>query len=268
MNRRLALVWAGGVALSSLGCTKAPPEPVKLVVATPDAGAPDAAEVVDAAAAPEPEMRFADGGVMSPGAAMGWDLDPEDPARDYVRRYVKATKRYDDKSDCVVVGKGVDKGGKQSVEVRENPPKCGTANTVRDVFYVDVVKDRLTVDDPAKRAPLAPWPDGSKPDEKAAPVSVIESIRDWRTPMADTFDTLRLSPIRIQGYGRGTYTVVTLSGWREPLARNASDAKLREAVKKLCTANENHSFAVAAGFNDPVWLRAKCPDASYKWVVR
>ena len=97
---------------------------------------------------------------------VGMDLDAEDPARDYVKRYVSATKRYDEKTDCVLIGKSTEKDGKRVVEVKETP-KCGKANAVRDVFYVDVAGDRLSLDDPKTRAPLKPWPDGSAPD--AAP---------------------------------------------------------------------------------------------------
>jgi hypothetical protein len=254
------------VCVLAAGCKeRTPPEPVK-----------PSAPPVDAGTVTMP----ADAGVDAQTEAgarvdLGWDLDPQDAARDYVKRYIKTTKRYGDKTDCMLVGKSTDaSGGRRAVEVHETstPPPgarsraqpCGTANAKRDVFYVDIVGDRLTVDDPPTRAPLAPWPDGSKPDAPPAEVSSINSIREWRTPMADAFQKLKLSPIRIQGYGRGTYLVITLAGWRAPLARDASDAAMKDAANKLCAVNDGRAFAVTAPFDARTWLRIKC-DGTYRW---
>jgi hypothetical protein len=264
--RRLGLLGLAALA----GCPSAPPEPVKPAPLTTDAAAEAApaasGEASDAGQAPETGAAWLlpDGGKLQD--VIGWDLDPADPARDYVRRYATATKRYGELVECVSFGKSVRQGTKSKVEVREAPsPKCKTGTAVRDVFLVDVAGDRLTVDDPAAWAPLTVWPDESKPDEKAAPVVSINRVREWTTPMKDMFELLRLSVIRIQGYGRGSYLVITLSGWHTPLAHDAPEAKLKEALKKLCDANDGHSFAVASQMEGPVWLRENCAAGTYKW---
>jgi hypothetical protein len=225
-----------------------------------DAGAPSVSIAADAALDTGAAM-VQDAG---PSAGAGWDLDPQDPARDYVRRYIRATQRYADKTDCVLVGKSGDKNGKRAVEVRATPP-CGTSNAVRDVFYVDVAGDRLTTDDPATRAPLQPWPDGSLPDKPAAPVVVNGSMREWRTPMADALEKLLVSPMSVHFYGRGTYLLVTLTGWRKPIAHEASYDQMRDSGRKLCLANKGNDFALREAAVPGVWLRFKCPDGTFKW---
>jgi hypothetical protein len=136
------------------------------------------------------------------------------------------------------------------------------------VFYVDVAGDRLTLDDPTKRPPLAKWPDGSLPMERAAEVGVINSLREWRTPMSETFRRLELSPFRVQAFGRGTYLVISLTGLRPPVAKEASDPAMREALRKLCAANEARNFAVTTALDNATWLRVRCPDGSYTWDKR
>ncbi len=265
--KRLSLGLAGALAVA--GCPNAPPEPVKPVPSVTASaaaydGGPSTPEAKDAGVDAGPAWLLPDGGILMD--VIGWDLDPMDPARDYVRRYVFATKRYANAFECVQIGKSVPQGTKSRVEVREAPsPKCKTGTAVRDVFLVDVAGDRLTVDDPAVRAPLVVWPDESRPNEKAAPVVSINRIREWKTPMADMFELLRLTPIRIQGYGRGSYLVITLSGWHTPITRDAADGKIKEALKRLCEANDGQPFAIASALDPPVWLRASCAAGTYKW---
>jgi hypothetical protein len=257
-------LWVAVIAL--LGCSKAPPEPPK---PKPTAFAEDGGSTLPVLVAPTaaPPPSLADGGAAEMRSDLGWDLDPEDPARDYVRRYIRATSRYADKTDCVLIGKSADRGGKRAVEVRETPG-CGGANTVRDVFYVDVGGDRLTVDDPATRAPLKAWPDASRPDQAAAPVTSINSIREWRTPVSELLEKWQLSPVTVQLYGRGTYVVVTLTGWRKPLAHEASNDELRAAGQKLCAANQGKNLALKEAMVEGVWLRYKCPDGTFRWDTR
>jgi hypothetical protein len=244
MRTRLALVVLAA-------CSKSPPELPAAVRA--DAGpSPVASSAVDAA---------------PPAVGLGWDLDPQDPARDYVRRYIKATNRYEKNTDCVVVGKSTDKNGKRVVEVRETPT-CGGANVVRDVFMVDVAGDRLTVDDPATRAPLKKWPDGTPPNEPAGPVETIGSMRDWSSPMVTLLERMKLTPVAVQLYGRGTYVVLGLSGWRSPIARDAQVDEMRLAAQKLCIANQGRNFAMKEAASDTVWLRIKCPEGTWTWDVR
>jgi hypothetical protein len=244
MRLRLALVLLAA-------CSKSPPEPPGAVV-TDSGASPAASRVVDAAPRP---------------AEAGWDLDPRDPARDYVRRYIKATSRYEKKTDCVIVGKSTEKGGQRAVEVRETPT-CGGANTVRDVFYVDLAADRLALDDPATRAPLKKWPDGSPPDAPAAPVQSIGSMRDWASPMVAVLERLKLAPVGVQLYGRGTYVLLGLSGWHSPIARDAKVDEMRLAGQKLCVANQDRDFALKEVASDTVWLRFKCPAGTWTWDLR
>jgi hypothetical protein len=261
-----------GFVITLGGCPKTPPEPTK--------PAPSAAEDASVAAAVPSALDAGGGATAATGdaggehagdagaavAALGWDLDPTDPARDYAMRYAKATKRYEDLFECVRFGKSVKDGAWSKVEVKENPsPKCKTGTAVRDVFLVDVAKDRLTVDDPKARAPLAAWPDESKPNEPATEVFSINAINEWKSPMANAFMLQRLSPIRIQLFGRATYLVITLSGWHAPLTRETDDGKLKEVMKKLCDANEGRSFAVTSAMELRTWFRANCAAGTYKW---
>src|SRR5512140_3679589 len=78
----------------------------------------------------------------APAGAPGWDLDRIDPARDYVERYVRATRRYGEATACVTTKPAGSREGKALVEVRdrEKPPAgCPSAGgAARDVFAVDV----------------------------------------------------------------------------------------------------------------------------------
>ena len=271
MRKASGLVLTVLAVVTLAGCPKTPPEPTKPTPsATEDAAVATPAPSTSGSGATATGPADGGGALAADGgdavAALGWDLDPSDPARDYAIRYATATKRYENLFECVRFGKSVKDGTRSKVEVRESPsPKCKTGTAVRDVFVVDVAKDRLTVDDPQTRAPLAAWPDESKPNEPAGEVYSINAINEWKTPMANAFTLQRLSPIRIQGYGRGTYLVITLSGWHEPLTHEASDAKLKEAMKKLCDANEGHPFAVTSAMELRTWFRANCAAGTYKW---
>ncbi len=280
MRNHATPIVCGLVAVLLAGCPKVPPEPALLDAAPSPTGTVAAREgpsprpsggpfqhwgpevsAHDAAA----DLIMPDGGTFH--APLGWDLDPADPARDYVRRYVLATVRYKTLFECMQIGKGVADGDKVRVEVREAPsPTCKVGTAVRDVFVVDLARDRLTVDDPVKRAPLAVWPDMSKPDEPAAPVWEVNAVREWASPLAKTFPEAGLAPVHIQGYGRGTYLVVTLAGLRgTPLDRAGPEMKAKAALKKICDTNQNASFAIGEVLDPRMWLRVRCEPVSYKW---
>ena len=93
-----------------------------------------------------------------------WDLDPSDPARDYVERYIQATRRYAAERPCVHAQASRVEGGRTLVDTRDSSENgCKGTGAVRDTFAADVEHDRLDLADPARGAPLADWPDGSNP---------------------------------------------------------------------------------------------------------
>ncbi len=238
------------------GCPKAPPELVAEksdVRPGVDAGAP-----LDAAGA-----QLEDGGLLR---LPDWDLDPTDAARDLASRYVVATKRYGEKTRCVSATPSKEKDGQYVVEVRDDLTKCPDGGSaLRDVFVVDMKTQRLSIGDPTKHAVLAPWPDGSAPGDAAHEVEAFNRMKDWPTPLLRAFNGMGLSPFRVELYGRGTYAVVALAGWREPILHGAASEKLRPTMKKLCAANEGKPFALLAGTFRGEVLRVRCPSGDSKW---
>jgi hypothetical protein len=196
-------------------------------------------------------------------SAPDWDLSPDDPGRDYARRYAFFTKRYPD-PDCAVFGASVASGDRKQVTVT-TAASCPGAGTVRDVFLVDVAGDHLTVDDKSKRNPLARWPDGSDPEGPAgAEIRETTNMKNWKSPIQDALLKLSLAPVRMQSYGRGTYPLVSLAGWRAPYVLNAPPDVLKPLSDALCAANDNMPMALVAGFDRAHVLRIRCPSAT-KW---
>ena len=72
-----------------------------------------------------------------PGREPDWDLDASDAARDYVRRYALATKRYGASLECVDIRPSTRTEDRVTVEVR-TAATCPGAGTMKDVFVVDV----------------------------------------------------------------------------------------------------------------------------------
>lgn len=196
-----------------------------------------------------------------------FDLDLDDPSRDYVTRYVQATKRYGDKSDCVAYGKSFEKAGRRAVEVRDDPKsRCGGASdALKDTFLVDVGADRMKLDDPKGHAPLAKWPDGSEPDSKPGAVTSFDDLKAFKSPLADELNKMKLTVVRLQMYGRGSYPVVTLAGWRDPIGANAKPDDLKPVMATLCQANGNRPFSVFGGVNRSTTLRVRCPSGDARW---
>lgn len=193
------------------------------------------------------------------GREPDWDLDSSDAARDYVRRYALGTKRYGASLDCVDLRPSVRTGDRRTVEVR-TAASCPGAGTVRDVFVVDVAANRLTVDDEAKRNPLARWPDGSDPEGPPGPLLNASDMRKWSGPLKDAvFGKLQLVVIRVQMYGRGTYPVITLAGWHGALTPGTTGAELGALDEQLCRANEGAPMGVLAGLDRSRILRIRCP---------
>lgn len=209
----------------------------------------------------------------TPAREPDWDLDHDDPARDYVIRYIRVMHRYGDDTPCVEVGSSVEKGGQREVRVKDNPKsKCAPKTAAeRDVFLVNLNRNRLTVDDPSVRAALRKWPDGSDTDAPAGPVASMQDFREWNSPLKDTLKKLKLVPIRAQFYGRGSYPVLTLAGWN-PIGIQAEQPveTLGAAAQALCDANDNRPMGLFAGLNRTLILRIRCPGTnatkpSAKW---
>jgi hypothetical protein len=194
-----------------------------------------------------------------PGREPDWDLDASDAARDYVRRYALATKRYGASPECADIRPSTRTGDRVTVEVR-TAAACPGAGTVRDVFVVDVAGDRLSVDDKATRDPLARWPDGSDPEAPPRDVLNTSDMRKWNGALKDAvFGKFQLVVIRVQMYGRGSYPVVTIAGWHGAVNMSATPDDLRSLDDDLCRANEGAPLGIIAGIDRANILRIRCP---------
>jgi hypothetical protein len=196
-----------------------------------------------------------------------WDLDPDDAARDYVRIYAIATKRYGDSLDCVVLGPSRAGPGGRRVEVKA-APGCADAGGVIDVFVVDVAADHLTVDDKSSHLGLARWPDGSDPEgPPAKPVRQVTDMKHWTTALHDAITTRQLVAIRLQTYGRGTYPIITLAGWHGAVHPGATPDDLKSLAQDLCHANGGLPLAFFAGIDRANTLLIRCPfsPANVRW---
>jgi hypothetical protein len=215
--------------------------------------------------------------VFKGGRDPDMDLDPNDPASDYVRRYAATTNRYGDRLDCVDIQPSKPAGDKRSVEVRNaatcpTPPPPGqsgmSSGAVRDVFLVDVAGDHLSLDDPSKREPLRMWPDGSDPDGRPAPKArEIDDTTHWKSPLNDAIRSQLLVPLRVQAYGRGTYPAITLAGWYGVVQPGASPDTLRPLAKALCAGNAGLPLGLFTAMDRSRILRVRCgkDEPSARW---
>lgn len=203
--------------------------------------------------------------IFKPGRDPDMDLDSSDPASDYVRRYVATTKRYGERIDCIDIQPSKPAGDKRSVEVR-NAVTCPTPLPAdqapggqRDVFLVDVAGDRMSLDDPSKRAPLARWPDGSDPEGPPAPkVREIDDTAHWKSTLNDAIRAQMLVPMRLQAYGRGSYPVISLAGWYGTVQPWASPDTLRPLATALCAGNDGLPLGLLTVMDRSRILRIRC----------
>jgi hypothetical protein len=234
----------GSVLAAGTGCSKASePAPSERAGTGPaEAGASDTGRPV---AGREPE----------------WTFNPDDPAKDYVGRYIKATVRYGPETACILLSPSTFKNGDSVVEVR-NPAdgSCGKPAELRDRFIANVSTDRLRIDDPEHHAALKAWPDGSTPGTAAAPVAAVPDLHKWKTPLHDAVKAQQLYPLRVQLYGRGTYPVVTLAGWHALFDPKGDLAALKGPAQELCTATNGLPVGFFAEPNRTMLLRVDCPD--------
>lgn len=190
-----------------------------------------------------------------------WTFDTDDPARDYVGRYLRATMRYGTETACVVLSRSTFRNGENVVDVR-NPADgtCGKPTELRDTFLANVSGDRLRIEDEARRPPLRPWPDGSLPGDGPGLLATVQDLRKWQTPVREIIKKEQLYPTRVQLYGRGTYPVVTLAGWHAKFDPKGDIAALKPVAQELCTANAGSPMAFMTGLGNTLLLRIDCPE--------
>jgi len=268
------LVGASGCG----GCGSKAPEPVAQQDASSTASPSDSAAAASAWAARHARD---DAGHLVPrtmppppdpsavptqtGRDPDWDLDSDDPARDYVRRYVVATRRYGDRIDCIDIGSSKPAGDKRTVEVKNAAcADAGAPGAQRDVFVVDVAGDRLSVDDKSKRDALVLWPDGSDPEGPPKPVVDVGNLQKWSGPVKQALANALLVPVRVQAYGRGTYSVVTLAGWHGSITPKGPPDALRALASEVCKADGQMPMGIFAGVDRSTLLRLRCP-GSFRW---
>jgi hypothetical protein len=95
-------------------------------------------------------------------------------------------------------------------------------------------------------------------------VRELSGTKDWKVPIKDVLQRAQLVPIRVQGYGRGTYPVVTLAGWHAAIVPNASPEELRPFAQELCTASGGAPMGLFGGLDRTLMLRVRCPPAT-RW---
>ena len=258
------LIACATLAASSWACGKKGQDAPDSGTAAPSSSPGSAAWLTRRDPSTRPDLaRPAPSALPTPGRPPDWDLDPDDPARDYVRRYAFFTKRYGDSVDCVDFGVSQPAGDRRRVEVK-TAATCAGAGTQRDVFLVDLAGDRLGVDDSSKRDPLTRWPDGSSADGPPAEmIREIYRMNDWKSPLKESVQRHRLVPIRVQSYGRGTYAVITLAGWYDVVQLDAPPDVLRPFAEDLCRATGGMPIGIFAAVDRTRMLRIRCPAATF-----
>src|SRR5438093_761061 len=92
-------------------------------------------------------------------------------------------------------------------------------------------------DDPAL---MPPTPGGDPGGPVAAPVEADAPP----AKLKDALFAAKLTPVRTQLYGRGSYVVITLAGWRPPLTPSAAPASMSELVRATCAASDGLPFGL------------------------
>jgi hypothetical protein len=268
--RRLFLVFACNIGLLGCGsCEKSTP--------TSNA-ASDASSLADPSALPTggQRLRKDDAGhwipsgkppeddparvPRQPASEPSFDLEPADPGADYVKRYVRATRRYGDDSACVKTASASRREGTAIVEVRG----CSGGGAPLESFDVRVAEDRLSITGPPSK-PLAQWPDGSDPGGPSGPPREEPDLREWKPPLREALASLQLLPIRVQYYARGTYPVVTLAGWRDPVGPRMPESALKGVAEKVCASTSGAPAGFFAGIDRSTILRVRCEPARARW---
>jgi hypothetical protein len=263
------LIFAAGVAALVAGCNRAQPSepgPVEAV----DAGIPHMtlaqAMGVEPTEKPPPPLPPTDADFVKLGKRdINWDLDPNDPASDYVERYIQSTRRYGAERRCVRAEPSRIVDGRSLVEARDSRGDgCHGTGAVRDTFAVDVDHDRLELADPSVGSPLADWPDGSSPDGMPTPAPKEgPGIDVWNSPLPKALQALNLVPLRVQFYGRGSYPLISVAGWHTPVTLTSSPAELESDAKKICDASASFPLGLIATMDRSTVLRIRCPTGTH-----
>ena len=200
----------------------------------------------------------------APSRELDWDLAKDDAARDYVDRYIHATVRYGDKTACTKALPSTSSSGARVVEVKDAAgPGCpAPGDAVRDRFRVSVSEDRLHLE--GKGEPLKKWPDGSDPEGPPKTASDEADVNGLNGKVKAALQAMKLTPIRAQWYGRGSYLLITLAGWRAPVLRGAPSDALQPVAEKICAASGGQPMAIVAGIDRAMVLRLTCPAAA-RW---
>jgi hypothetical protein len=259
-----------GVVLLVVGCNRTQPsEPAPPAVAEAvDAGIPhltlaQAAGLSGTEKAPEIPATDADF-VKLGKRDIDWGLDQADPASDYVERYIQATRRYGTERPCVHAQPSRIANGRALVEARDSQEAgCNGTGAVRDTFAVDVAHDHLELADRAVGSPLGDWPDGSSPDGMPAP-SPKEgpAIESWQSPLPKALRALKLVPLRVQFYGRGSYPLISIAGWHGSLTLTSTPAELESDAKTICQASAGFPVGIVATMDRSTVLRIRCPNTA------
>jgi hypothetical protein len=211
---------------------------------------------------PPPEAPPTDADFVKLGKReIDWDLDPADRAMDYVDRYIQSTRRYGAERTCVSAQPSRVENGRTLVDTRDTSDHgCKGTGAVRDTFAVDIESDHLDLADPTRGAPLADWPDGSNPGGMPTP-SPKEgpSIENWKSPIIKALQDLRLVPLRVQFYGRGSYPLLSIAGWHGAITLTSPPADLTSAAEKLCHASAGFPIGILATMDRSIVLRVRCP---------
>jgi len=199
----------------------------------------------------------------------GWDLDPADPARDYVERYILSTQRYGKDTRCILAQASRVEGERSLVETRDvtgdEVHGCTGSHAVRDTFAVDVAHNRMALADPAVGQPLGDWPDGSGTEAlPGAEPKEGPPMEEWNTGVRQAMKSLTLVPVRVQFYGRGSYPVVSVAGWHGTVTPASTPAQLDQAAKTVCAGSQNFPVGVMTAMDRTRILRIRCPGGA-RW---
>jgi hypothetical protein len=80
----------------------------------------------------------------------------------------------------------------------------------------------------------------------------------WKSKLRDAIVAAKLTPIRAQLYGRGTYAVITVAGWYAPIKDQGPTDPIAPVAESLCAANGNLPLGLFAAFNRRDILRIHC----------
>src|SRR5262249_11099583 len=162
--------------------------------------------------------------------------------------YVRATNRYGAKTACARASASRSDGGRALVDVAggKDAP-CSLGGAVLDTFAVRASADRPELAGPKRGAALAEWPARSAPGgPPGGKVPAEDDLHKWTSPLHELLSGMHFTAIRVQYYGRGSYPVVTLAGWRDPIRPGGAD-DLHDLAQKICGATKGAPVGLFGG---------------------